>query len=171
MNERKDLVTFKGNPLTLIGNEVKVGEKALSFTVLANDLSEKTLGSFAGKTKLISVVPSLDTPVCELQTKRFNDEATKLSADIVILTISMDLPFAQHRFCDSYKIDRVQILSDHREASFGTAFGVLIKELRLLARSIFIVDKQDTIRYIEIVKEIASHPDYDKALTALIEMR
>ena len=167
MNERKGIVTFKGNPLTLVGNEVKVGQKAKSFTVLANDLSEVTLESFAGKTKLISVVPSLDTAICELQTKRFNEEATKLASDIVVLTISMDLPFAQHRFCDSYKIDQVQVLSDHRDASFGLAYGVLIKELRLLARSIFIVDKQNTVQYIEIVKETASHPDYEKAITAL----
>ncbi|MDI6784103.1 MAG: thiol peroxidase [bacterium] len=167
MEERKEVVTFKGTPLTLIGCEIKLGVQAPSFTVLANDLSEKTLGSFAGKTKLISVVPSLDTPVCELQTKRFNEEATKLSSDIEVLTISMDLPFAQHRFCESYKIDRVQVLSDHRDASFGLAYGVLIKELRLLARSIFIIDKQDTVRYIEIVKEITSHPDYEKALAEL----
>ena len=167
MKERAGIVTFKGNPLTLFGDEVRVGEKARPFTVLANDLTEVTLASFAGKKKLISVVPSLDTQVCELQTKRFNDEATKLSSDIVVLTISMDLPFAQHRFCDSYKIDRVKVLSDHREASFGLAYGVLIKELRLLARSIFILDKEDTIRYIEQVKELTSHPDYDKALAAL----
>lgn len=167
MIERQGMVTIKGNPLTLLGNEVKVGDKAPSFTVLTNDLTEVTLASFAGKTKLFSVVPSLDTPVCELQTKRFNEEVTKLSSDIVILTISMDLPFAQHRFCESYKIDRVKVFSDHREASFGLAYGVLIKELRLLARSIFIVDKQDTIRYIELVKELTTHPDYDKALAML----
>jgi thiol peroxidase len=170
MNERKGIVMFKGKPVTLLGNEIKVGAPAKSFIVLANDLSEVTLGTFAGKTKLISVVPSLDTPVCELQTKRFNEAATKLASDIVVLTISMDLPFAQRRFCDSYKIDRVQVLSDHREASFGLAYGVLIKELRLLARSIFIVDKQDTVRYLEIVKEIASEPDYDKALASLKEI-
>lgn len=167
MKERAGMVTFKGSLLTLLGDEAKVGDKSRPFTVLANDLAEVTLASFAGKTKLISVVPSLDTQVCELQTKRFNDEATKLSSDIVVLTISMDLPFAQHRFCDSYKIDRVKVLSDHREASFGLAYGVLIKELRLLARSIFILDKEDTIRYIELVKELTSHPDYDKALAAL----
>jgi thioredoxin-dependent peroxiredoxin len=167
MKERLGIITFKGAPLTLLGDEVKVGEKARPFTVLANDLAEVTLASFAGKTKLISVVPSLDTPVCELQTKRVNEEATKLSSDIVVLTISMDLPFAQHRFCDSYKIDRVKVLSDHRDASFGLAYGVLIKELRLLARSIFILDRQDTIRYIELVKEVTTHPDYDQALAAL----
>lgn len=167
MNERKGLVTFKGNPLTLVGNLISVGDKAPAFTALANDLTEVALSSFAGKIKLISVVPSLDTPVCELQTKRFNEEATKLSPEIVLLTISMDLPFAQRRFCDSFHIERVQVLSDHRDASFGLAYGVLIKELRLLARSIFIIDKQDTVRYIELVKEVASHPDYDKALAAL----
>jgi thiol peroxidase len=147
MTERPGLVTIKGNPLTLLGNEVKIGDKAPPFTVLTNDLAEVSLTSFAGKKKLISVVPSLDTQVCELQTKRFNEEATKLSSDIVILTISMDLPFAQHRFCDSYKIDQVKVLSDHRDASFGLAYGVLIKELRLLARSIFILDNQDMIKH------------------------
>jgi thioredoxin-dependent peroxiredoxin len=167
MKERSGVITMKGIPLTLLGNEVKVGDIAPEFTVLTNDLSEITLSTFAGKKKLISVVPSLDTAVCELQTKRFNEEATKLSADIVVLTISMDLPFAQHRFCDTYKIDRVKVLSDHREASFGLAYGVLIKELRLLARSIFILDNQNTIRYIEQVKELTAHPDYDKAVTAL----
>lgn len=167
MIERSGLITFKEPPLTLLGNEVKVGDKSPAFTVLANDLSEVTLSNFAGKKKLISVVPSLDTPVCELQTKRFNDAATKLSTDIVVLTISMDLPFAQHRFCDSYKIDRVRVLSDHREASFGLAYGVLIKELRLLARSIFVLDKEDTVQYIELVKEVTTHPDYDKALAVL----
>ncbi|MFB3895880.1 MAG: thiol peroxidase [bacterium] len=167
MNERKGLITFKGAPLTLLGNEVKVGDPAPAFTVVANDLAEVTLSTFAGKTKLISVVPSLDTAVCELQTKRFNEEATKLSSDIVVLTISMDLPFAQRRFCDSYKIDRVQVLSDHRDASFGLAYGVLIKELRLLARSIFILDNRDTIRYFELIKEVTTHPDYDQALAAL----
>ena len=165
--ERKGVITFKGNPLTLVGPELKVGDKAPDFKVLGKGLTEFTLASYKGKTKLISVVPSLDTPICELQTKRFNEEATKLPTDVVVLTISMDLPFAQTRFCGAQNTTKIEALSDHREASFGTSYGVLIKELRLLARSIFIVSASDKIEYVEIVKEVTTHPDYEKALNAL----
>ncbi|MSR78007.1 MAG: thiol peroxidase, partial [Candidatus Omnitrophica bacterium] len=137
--ERKSAVTFKGNPITLVGPEVKVGDKAPDFKVLANDLSEVTLANSKGKTRVISVVPSLDTPVCDLQTKRFNEEAGKFPKDVVVYTVSTDLPFAQKRWCGASSATNIQALSDHRETSFGTAYGVLIKELRLLSRAVFIV--------------------------------
>ena len=165
--ERKGVVTFQGNPLTLVGSELKPGDRAPEFTVLDKELNERTLKDFAGKIKVISVTPSLDTPVCDIQARRFNEEATKLPEDVVVLNISMDLPFAIARFCTAAGIENVEVLSDHRDASFGTSYGVLIKELRLLARSVFIIDKEDTIRYIEIVPEITNEPDYEKALTAL----
>ena len=164
--ERTGVVTFKGNPLTLIGPEIKVGSKAPEFEVLAQDLSPVGLKSQSGKTLLISIVPSLDTPVCDAQTRRFNQEAAKLP-NVEILTISMDLPFAQKRWCGVAGIDKVKVLSDHRDASFGKAYGVLIKELRLLARAIFIVDGGGTVRYVEYVPEVASHPNYDAALAAV----
>lgn len=157
-------VTFMGKPLTLIGNEVKVGDKAPDFVAIYKNLNEVKLSHFKGKIKLISVTPSLDTPVCDLQVRTFNQKASLLPEDVVILNISMDLPFAISRFCTNAGIDRIIVLSDHKDASFGLNYGVLIKELRLLARSVFIIDKDDTIRYIEIVPEITNHPDYEKAL-------
>lgn len=162
--ERKGVITMKGNPLTLIGPQLKAGDKAPEFTALDNKLTGKGLKDFEGKVKLISVTPSLDTPVCDMQARRFNQEAGKLSKDIVLMNISMDLPFAISRFCSTAGIDKVQTLSDHRDASFGAAYGVLVKELRLLARSIFIVDKNNLIKYVEIVPEMSNHPDYDKAI-------
>lgn len=165
--ERKGVVTDHGNPITLVGPELKVGGKAPDFTVLDANLKEMNLKDFSGKIRVISVTPSLDTPVCNLQAKRFNEEATNLPGDVVVLNISMDLPFAISRFCAAEGIDKVRVLSDHREASFGTSYGVLIKELKLLARSIFIVDKNDRLAYIRIVPEITHHPDYNKALEAL----
>ena len=160
-------VTVKGNPVTLLGEEVSAGQKAQDFKVLNTSLEEVTLSSFKNKIKLIASVPSLDTPVCDLEIKRFNDEASKLSKDLVIIFISMDLPFAQKRFCQANEIKIVKTLSDHRDADFGQKFGVLIKELRLLARAIFILDKNDVIKYIQIVPELSSPPDYDQALSAL----
>ena len=167
--ERKGAATFKGNPLTLIGPELKKGDKAPNFQLLAGDLSVVTLETFKGKTKLISVVPSLDTPVCDMQTKRFNEEASKLPSDVVVLTVSTDLPFAQTRWCGAAHVDKVKVISDHKEASFGKAYGVLIKELRLLSRSIFVVGPDDRIQYVEYVKEITQHPNYEKALGSLRE--
>jgi thiol peroxidase len=167
--ERKGAATFKGNPLTLIGPELKAGDKAPNFQILGNDLSAATLETFKGKTKLLSVVPSLDTPVCDAQTKRFNDEAAKLPSDVAVITVSMDLPFAQARWCGMAHADKLKCYSDHREASFGKAYGVLIKELRLLARSIFIVGPDDRIQYVEYVKEVTQHPNYEKALASLRE--
>ena len=165
--ERKNVVTLKGNPVTLVGDELKVGQKASDFKALAHDLTEKTLGDFKGKIKLIASVPSLDTPICDLQIKRFNDEASNISKDTVIIFISMDLPFAQKRFCQEFEINKIKTLSDHRDADFGVKYGVLIKELRLLARAIFLIDKDDTIRYVEYVKEIGTPPNYEAALNAI----
>ena len=162
--ERKDLVTFKGNPLTLVGDTVRVGDKAPAFTVLDKDLTPVGLSDFSGKVKIISVTPSLDTPVCNLQATTFNEKARSLSPDMVIINISMDLPFAIARFCSAEGIDRLKTLSDHKDASFGSSYGVLVKELRLLARSIFVIDRTDTVRYIEIVREMTNEPDYERAL-------
>lgn len=162
--ERKGVVTVKGNPLTLLGPELKAGSPAPDFTVLDGDLKEVHLRDYEGKIKIISITPSLDTPVCDLQLRRFNHEAAGLSDAVAVLNISMDLPFAITRFCTAAGIDKVKALSDHRDASFGLAYGVLIKELRLLARSIFIIDKNNGIRYIEVVPEITDHPNYDRAL-------
>ena len=167
--ERKGAVTFKGNPLTLIGPELKKGDKAPNFQLLGGDLSAVTLESYKGKTKLISVVPSLDTPVCDMQTKRFNEEASRLPSDVVVLTVSADLPFAQSRWCGAAHADKIKCLSDHREVSFAKAYGVLIKELRLLSRSIFIIGPDDKIQYVEYVKEITQHPNYESALASLRE--
>jgi len=164
--ERSGAVTFLGNPLTALGSELKAGEKAPAFSVLSNDLKPVTLADSAGKVRLLSVVPSLDTPVCDMQTRRFNQEASSLGDNVAILTLSMDLPFAQKRWCGAAGVDRVYTLSDHKDASFGLAYGTLIKELRLLSRAIFVVDANDTIRYVEYVKEISSHPNYDAALAA-----
>lgn len=165
--ERKDVITVKGDPMTLLGEEIKVGQKAPGFKVSTSDLKETSLEDFKGKIKLIASVPSLDTPICDLQIKRFNDEAAKISKDVVIIFISMDLPFAQKRFCDAYNIKKVKTLSDHKDGSFGLNYGVLIKELRLLSRAIFVVDKNDIVKYVEYVKELGSHPDYEGALEAL----
>jgi len=160
-------VTFINNPVTLVGEEVTVGSKAPDFKVVDNGLGEKTWKDFAGKKVLISVVPSLDTGVCDAQTRRFNEEAASFGDDVVVLTISMDLPFAQKRWCGANGIENVITLSDHRDASFGEAYGVLMKELRLLARSIFIINEAGEVTYTEYVPEGTNHPDYDRALEAL----
>jgi len=167
MKDRTGIITMKGTPLTLVGIELKEGDSAPDFEVLDNDLSPVKFSSFRGKVCIISSVPSLDTPVCDMETRRFNQEADRLSADVQILTISMDLPFAQKRWCGAAGVDKVVTLSDHRNASFGTAYGVLIKELRLLARAVFVVDRDGTIRYIQIVREITQEPDYEAALDAV----
>ena len=166
MKERKGLITMEGNALTLVGNEVRIGEPALDFEAVANDLSLVRLSSFRGKVCIVSSVPSLDTSVCDTMTRRFNQEAGNLGGDMVVLTISMDLPFAQKRWCGAAGVDNVQTLSDHREASFGTAFGMLIKELRLLARAVFVVDKDGIIRYVQVVDELTNEPDYEAVLKA-----
>jgi len=158
-------ITFKGNNVTLLGNEVKVGDQAPDFTVLANDLSAVTLQDSKGSVRLISVVPSLDTGVCDAQTRRFNEEASSLG-NVKVLTVSVDLPFAQKRWCGANGIENVQTLSDHRALSFGEAYGVAIKELRLLARAVFVVDSNDKVTYVEYVSEATDHPNYETALEA-----
>ncbi|MCE7793344.1 thiol peroxidase [Salipaludibacillus sp. CUR1] len=158
-------VTFKEKPVTLIGNELTPGSKAPDFTVLANDLSEVNLSDYKGKVRLISVVPSIDTGVCDQQTRKFNEEAANLG-NIEILTISADLPFAQKRWCAAAGIDNVQVLSDHRDLDFGKKFGVAIEELRLLSRSIFVIDSSDTVVYAEYVSEVTNHPNYEAAIEA-----
>lgn len=158
-------VTFKGNPITLLGNEIKVGDKAPNFVVLANDLAPFTLESLQEKVTIISVVPSIDTGVCDAQTRRFNEAAAQLEG-VNIITISVDLPFAQKRWCGAAGIDKVQTLSDHRELSFGQAFGVAIEELRLLTRAVFVVNQQGEVTYVEYVPEATDHPNYDAPVTA-----
>ncbi|MCG5102207.1 thiol peroxidase [Oceanobacillus alkalisoli] len=158
-------ITFGQEPVTLIGNEVKVGDNAPDFTVLSNDLKEVTLNDYKGKVKLIAAVPSIDTGVCSEETMRFNKEADSLSG-VQVLTISMDLPFAQGRWCAANGVKNLDTLSDHREADFGKNYGVLIEENRLLARAIFVVDAKDKVTYVEYVSEATNHPNYDKALEA-----
>jgi thiol peroxidase len=171
MKERTGLITMRGNALTLIGNEVKAGEMAPDFVVLDNNLSPVKFSSFRGKICVVTSVPSLDTPVCEIETKRFNEEAGRLGPEVAVLTISMDLPFAQKRWCGAAGVTKVQTLSDHRDASFGMAYGVLIKELRLLARAVFLVDKGGKIQYLELVKEVSKEPDYEAVLNALKRLK
>lgn len=158
-------VTFNEKPVTLVGDEIKVGDSAPNFTVLSNDLEEVSLKDYKDKVKLISVVPSLDTGVCSAQTKKFNEEADQIE-NVHVLTISMDLPFAQVRWIEANDANNLTILSDHRDADFGTKYGVLIKELRLLSRSIFVIDSNNIVQYVEYVKEVTDHPDYEKALQA-----
>ncbi len=167
MTERKGVITFKGAPLTLVGNEVKVGDAAPDATLLGNDLSPVQISSYRGKIVILSVVPSLDTSVCDIQTRKFNERGAALSKDVEILTVSMDLPFAQKRWCGAAGVERVRTLSDHRDAAFGTAYGVLIKELRLLARAVLVVDKAGKVQYAQLVKEVTTEPDYDAALAAV----
>lgn len=167
MTERKDEVTFKGNPITLMGPRLKEGDSAPNATLLTNDLSDRALDDYRGKVCLISVVPSLDTGVCDAQTRRVNEELGKIGDDVVGLTVSADLPFAQKRWCGAAGIDCVETLSDHRDMAFGDAYGTHIKELRLDARAIFVVDRNGTIVYAEYVPEMTDHPDYDGAIEAV----
>ncbi len=168
--ERNNAVTMKGKPVTLVGPEIKTGQKAPDFIVQATDLSDTKLNDFKGKIKLICSVPSVDTPVCDMEIHRFNQEASKIASDAVIIFVSMDLPFAQKRFCAAAGIDNVKTFSDHRSGAFGEKYGVLIKDLRLLTRAIFIVDQNDIVRYVEYVKEVGTQPDYAAALKALKEI-
>ncbi len=164
--ERKDVITFKGNPMTLLGTPLSKGDAAPDFKLLANDLSTRSLGDYAGKVIVISVVPSLDTGVCDLQTRRFNNEAASLGSDVRILTVSCDLPFAQARWCGAAGVDNLETLSDHYDLNFGLSYGLAIKELRLLARSVFVVDRQGKIAYMEIVPEVAHEVNFNAALKA-----
>ena len=160
-------VTFKGNPLTLEGTLPEVGKKAPDFNLVDNDLGSKSLGDYAGKTVVLSVVPSLDTPVCDAQTRRFNESASGLGDSTVVLTISRDLPFAQKRWCGAAGVDRVETLSDYKDQSFGKAYGLHIKELALLARAVIVVDGEGVVRYVQLVPEVAQEPDYDAVLAAV----
>jgi thiol peroxidase len=171
MTERTGLVTLGGKPVVLVGPELKPGDTAPEFTAVGNDMKSVSLSQFKGKTVVISAVHSLDTSVCDVETRRFNTEAARLGPDVVILTVSMDLPFAQRRWCGAAGIDRVITVSDHRDASFGTAYGVLIKEIRLLARAVFVVDPKGVIRYIQILKEVGTEPDYAPILQAAAAAR
>jgi thiol peroxidase len=167
MEERSGIVTMKGNPLVLLGKEVKSGDTAPDAELVSNDLSSVKLSSYRGKVCIISAVPSLDTPVCDMETRRFNTEAAGLGDDVVILTISTDLPFAQKRWCGAAGVDKVVTLSDHRTVEFGEAYGVLIKGLRLLTRAVFVVDKGGVVQHVEIVKEVAEEPDYAAVIDAV----
>jgi thiol peroxidase len=166
--ERVGAVTMKGAPLTLVGPDIEVGKPAPDFQVIDMSFAPVHLSDFAGKAILISAVPSLDTGICSLQTKRFNEELAKLPDDVVIISLSTDLPFAQKRFCDAEKIGSVKVLSDCVHNEFGLKYGVLVKDMGLLARSIFVFGKDSTLLYKQIVPEVASHVDYD---TALAEIR
>lgn len=165
--ERTGVATLKGNDITLIGAELKVGDQAPDFKLNKDLMTEASLSDYQGKVKLISVVPSLDTGVCDAQTKRFNEEAANLGDDVVILTVSVDLPFAQARWCGANDITQIVTLSDYKTNSFGEAYGVLIKELRLDMRAIFVVDGNDKIQYVEYLKEMTNHPDYEAAIEAV----
>jgi thiol peroxidase len=167
MTERAGAITAHGNPLTLLGNEVKVGDRAPDFEALDHGLKPVKLSEFQGKVVVLSAVPSLDTPVCDIETRRFNQEAAKLGGDVAILTLSMDLPFAQKRWCGAAGVGKVKTLSDHRDAAFGTAYGILIKELRLLARAIFVVDRTGVVQYVQLVRELTNEPDYGAVLDAV----
>lgn len=158
-------VTFINNAVTLVGTEVKVGDKAPDFTVLGNDLKPVSLSDSKGTVRIISVVPSLDTGVCDQQTRKFNTEAAKLD-NVKVLTISVDLPFAQKRWCGASGLDNVITYSDHRDLSFGEAYGVVMKELRLLARAVFVINSNDEVVYAEYVSEGTNHPNYEAALEA-----
>lgn len=166
MEKNKDKVTFGGNPVTLVGTPIKQGDEAPDFTVQDNGLNPKKLSDYEGKVRILSVFPSVDTSVCSRQNKRFNQEAANLDSNMVILALSNDLPFALNRFCDAEGIDQVVTLSDHKDVDFGTKYGFLIEELRLLARGVVVVDQNNIVRYVEYVPEIGNEPDYEAALNA-----
>ena len=170
MMERTGLVTFGGNPMTLVGPELKVGDDAPDVEVIDNDLQPVRLSTYKGKVAIVAAVASLDTGTCDVETRRFNQEVGKLGDDVVVLTISMDLPFAQKRWCGAAGVETVKTFSDHRSAAFGEAWGVLMKELRLLARAVFVVDREGDIRYVELLGEVGDEPDYDAALKTAKEL-
>jgi len=170
MQERTGIITMKGNPLTLLGPEITTGSPAPDFRVVDTELNQITLQDLSQKVCIISAVPSLDTPVCDMETRRFNTEAANLSDDIKIVTVSMDLPFAQKRWCGASGVDQVLTVSDYQEASFGQNYGVLIKELRLLARAVFVLDQARTVRYVQFVPEVTDEPDYDPIIQTAKEL-
>jgi thiol peroxidase len=171
MTDAKNTITISGNPMALVGSQPGVGELAPDFEALTNDMSPFKLSELQGKVLVICSVGSLDTSVCDTEVRKFNEQATSLGDDVAVLVISMDLPFAQKRWCGAAGVKNVQTLSDHNQAQFGNSYGVLIKELRLLGRAVFVVDKKGVIRYIEIVDELTNEPDYEAALNAAKEAR
>ncbi len=166
MTERSGAITFKGKPVTLVGNEISVGQPAPEFSAVGNDLSGVSLSAYRGKVIILSVVPSLDTPICDLQTKRFNEEAGRLGDNVIVLTVSMDLPFAQKRWCASAGASHVVTLSDYKDRHLGANFGLYVKELGLLARAVYVIDKTGVVRHAQLVKEIVEEPDYNAVLSA-----
>lgn len=164
--ERTGVATFKGNPITLIGPELKAGDQAPGFSINKSLVENASLADFAGKIKLISVVPSIDTGVCDAQTRRFNEAAASLGDNVVILTVSVDTPFAQSRWCGAAGVDKVVMLSDFKNHSFGEAYGVYIKEFGLDMRAIFVIDANDKIQYVEYLPEMTEHPNYEQAISA-----
>ncbi|WP_159517634.1 thiol peroxidase [Sunxiuqinia indica] len=169
MKETTGKITFKGNPLTLLGEPIKVGDKAPDFTVVGSDLSPVKLSEYDGKVRVLALYPSIDTGVCQAQNRKFNDEASNLG-DAVILSISCDLPFAQNRFCAAEGLDKVITVSDHKDVDFGTKYGYLIKELRLLTRGTIVIDKDGVVKYAEIVPEVTDEPDYESAIKVIKEL-
>ena len=169
MTERKNAVTLNKKPFTLVGPELKVGDKAPDFQALDKDLTPIALVDTGGDVRVFSVVPSLDTPVCDAQTRRFNEEIASLPG-VKLFTVSMDLPFAQGRWCAAAEVENLTMLSDHKDSSFGSNYGTLIKELRLNCRAIFVVDEQNNLRHVEYVGEVAEHPDYDAVLSEVNEL-
>jgi thiol peroxidase len=165
IEERPGATTLQGNPLTLVGPQLKPGDPAPDFEVVDSSLQPVTLEKTGNGVRIFSVVPSLDTPVCDAQTKRFEDTAGKLNG-VEIFTVSMDLPFAQKRWCNSFGVSHVKMLSDHKSGSFGERYGTLIKELRIESRAIFVVGKDNSLKHVEYVKEVADHPNYDAAIAA-----
>ena len=166
-SERSGIITMKGNPLTLEGRELNIGDMAPEVVLVNNDLEPVSLSSYRGKVCIISSVPSLDTPVCDMETRRFNEEAGALGDDVAIITVSMDLPFAQKRWCGAAGVDKVVTLSDYADRSFGNAYGVWIKELKLLARSVFVVNREGVIQYVQLVNEVSEEPNYQEILDAV----
>lgn len=167
MTERDAAVTLKGTPKTLLGDELKVGDAAPAFSLTATNFSPKTLADYAGKVKLLVTVPSLDTPICDTEIRRFNEEAAKLGDNVVTLVVSMDLPPAQSRWCGAANAENVHTLSDFMDHCFGHDYGVRIKEMGLLARTVMVIDAADKVRYVQLVKEVAEQPDFDAALAAV----
>lgn len=168
--ERHNIVTFKGKPATLLGPDIKVGDEAPEFHVVDNSMQAVSLASNLGKVQIITVVPSIDTPVCDTMTRKFNEKAAQLPESVVVLTVSLDLPFAQKRWCGNAGIEKVKTVSDYQERSFGLSYGLFLKELKLLARAVYVIDKTGTVAYREIVKEVTAEPDYDAALAAAMKL-
>ena len=170
MEAQNRSISWRGTPFNLSGNEIKVGDPAPDCELVANDLSLVRLSSYQGKIRIISALPSLDTPTCDMETRKFNDMAANLHADTVIMTVSMDLPFAQKRWCGAAGVDKVITLSDHLKGEFGIAYGVMIEQRRLLARAVFLVDRNGVVRHAELVGELANEPDYDTIFKKLTEL-